>query len=237
MINGASGSGEKREDRQLMSRSIPEGRITRVSGINHQTVQPDAFEDNFLVKPQIRRASLPHIWIGETLLEVTPGSGYRTWSPASLSQEARDCLFTKGHFLLSNGDELSSFIRIHHLPEVNPVPRGGVNVPASTFHCNDQGHWTIWENRVPWSQRMLHLRCIEFADLARSYVRIYHNNEADRQPLVSEVFTDTEPVSKEASRRGHRVGTTICPCRSMTSTRGMTVMKLYALFAWRGLLE
>ena len=201
----------RRETRgQTADESVYTGRrITRVSGINNKAVQPDAFEDNFLMKPQIRRASMPYIWIGETLLEVTPGSGYRTWSPASLSQEARDCLFTKGHFVLTNGDELSTFIRIRHLPEVNPVPRGGVNVPVSTFHCNDQGHWTILENRVPWSQRMLHLRCIEFADQALSYVRIYHNNEAERQPLVSEVFTDTEPVSREASRRGHRVGTTM----------------------------
>ena len=185
-------------------------RITRIRGRNGQINERDeAFEDNFLKdSPEERRATPRYTWIGETMLEVMSESGYGQWDFNKFPPEVKANAKNKGHYVLSNGDELAVYTRIRFMPD-SPVPKGGVQIPVSTFHCNPQGHWTVLEQGVPWSQRMLPWRCSEFADEATYFVRVYHNEAVDEQPLVSEHFTDTEPVSREAARRGHRVGTTM----------------------------
>ena len=183
-------------------------RITRIRGKNGQITERDeAFEDNFLSDAE-RRPTPRYTWIGETMLEVMSESGYGQWDFNKFPPEVKANAKNKGHYVLSNGDELAVYTRIRFMPD-SPVPKGGVNIPVSTFHCNPQGHWTVLEQGVPWSQRMLPWRCSEFADEAMYFVRVYHNEAVDEQPLVSEHFTDTEPVSREAARRGHRVGTTM----------------------------
>ena len=184
-------------------------RITRIRGKNGQINERDeAFEDNFLSDGHERRPTPRYTWIGETMLEVMSESGYGQWDFNKFPPEVKANAKNKGHYVLSNGDELAVYTKIRFMPD-SPVPKGGVNIPVSTFHCNPQGHWTVLEQGVPWSQRMLPWRCSEFADEATYFVRVYHNEAVDEQPLVSEHFTDTEPVSREAARRGHRVGTTM----------------------------
>jgi len=55
------------------------------------------------------------------------------WSLERFPPEERGCATSKGHYVLFNGDEMSTFVQIKKLPEHNPVPKGGVNVPVSSF--------------------------------------------------------------------------------------------------------
>ena len=72
-----------------------------------------------------------------------------------------------------------------------------------------QARWDVLENKRPWRSRAVHeFHHQHFAETPGVYVVVYHDNERDyiEPPLVTEIYTSTEPVAKEALRQGHAVG-------------------------------
>ena len=70
--------------------------------------------------------------------------------------------------------------------------------------------WTMLECMQPWKKRGIHRIPYNrqyLAAVAEVLVVIYHEKDpgGDRQPLVGELYTDTEPVVKQAALKGYEV--------------------------------
>ena len=113
----------------------------------------------------------------------------------------------EGSFDVPNGDKCLILRNCKKLSGLLPADE---NTPISTAaYCRTSG-WLQLEDRMCFRDRcMKRMKDVFLAEKALLYVQITHASmmvgPEEREPLIGELYTETEPVSYEALRRGHLI--------------------------------
>ena len=178
----------------------------------------ETVDDNFR---EDRNPTRQHAWVGETWVEV-----YWPWLftayPHPDDGNRDGVLFTeemrvlgdggdRGMHTMANGDQVFVARNTMNCHGTLPIDN---TVPISTFVKFRGQDWIVLEHRVLHRDRAHHrLKYGVLAQEAVALLQIHHlsmmdrDGETPRKPFVGELYTETEPVSRAALRRGH----SICP--------------------------
>ena len=152
---------------------------------------------------------------GETWFEVAEPWIQHKYPKVTVQEfrpDIQDILFhsgaTQGVYSLRNVDKV--FIGRQTMSMRGMLP-SEAEVPVSSFIHTHENGWMMLEDRVKHRDRV-HLR-LKHANLVKAvpiYLQIHYESEledwvAGQQPMVGELYTETEPVSNCAIRRGHRI--------------------------------
>ena len=157
-------------------------------------------------------------WCGETWLKVHPAWIERQYPRQHVLQfrhEIQEILYrgdTQGVYTLQNGDKL--FVG-RQTSKVSGMLPSDQNIAISSFMHTVEDGWMMLEDKVRHRDRA-HLR-LKHACLVKAvpiYVQIHYESlnydtAPGQAPLVGELYTETEPVSNAALRRGHQIATSI----------------------------
>ena len=158
-------------------------------------------------------------WLGETWFEISEDWIQRAYPAEDPSRQLtekiwRDITDTDmtGVQDLPNGDRV--FVERNVKTAYGVVPTSS-SVPVSTYVYERRNGWTKLEEKVLYRDRAVHrLHHGNLAQKAEILVMIHHESLDDDKlpdgqkpppPLVGELYTQTEPVSKHALRSGHTV--------------------------------
>ena len=166
-------------------------------------------DDNFWTDPA--QYIHPRFWVGKTWFRMEDSwirRYYPTFEPQDLPEEVQWVMEDErriGTLTHPNGNQV--FARDETSNYRGAIPRSDEDVLVSTYALMNR-RWTRLECMQPWKERGIHRIPYSrqyLAGVAGVLVVVYHENESgpDREPLVGELYTDTEPVVKLAARRGH----------------------------------
>ena len=168
--------------------------------------------DNFLQKddPVVLREP----WLGETWFRMHQWwirSQYKPCSIYAFRQEIQNLIYqhgdSQGVYTLTNGDKV--FIGRNTMSSLAVLP-ADENIPISTFMFTMEDGRTVLEEKVRYKDRAcLRLKNANLIKAVQIFVMIQYDSERNQEPgyepLVGELYTETEPVSNCAIRRGHQI--------------------------------
>ena len=190
---------------------------------NINFVRNDNFKDSWNTQSHVHSQVAVQ---GETWLEVKQEwieHAYPPWSWEQFSFPIRTAVMLgqQGSHDCQNGDKF--FVGFDTMNQKGMLPVDST-VPISSWIRTAEDGWMMLEEKVLHRDRAVHR--VPHGSLIKSvevYVQLHHNTlreDPHRYPMVGELYTETEPVSACAIRKGHAI------MQSITLKTGYDLLKV-----------